>query len=185
MLTLVLLSTSCAAPKKTVSESQVTHSQESTLALDTSTRTEAWDREQTDRLLEARIEAWLASKFESSLDTERDVEIYDTHQPSDSTTGKPPLLAKIRERSHGESRGEQTESAKATLADSIHIESADSLRHNSAGKSTAAAKNNSRAQTKSREEKADSGRAVWAILILSALIVAGGILAFKRYSNNH
>lgn len=185
MLTLALLSTSCAAPKKTVSESQVTHSQESTLALDTSTRTEAWDREQTDRLLEARIEAWLASKFESSLDTERDVEIYDTRQPSDSTTGKPPLLAKIRERSHGESRGEQTESAKATLADSIHIESADSLRHNSAGKSTAAARDDTKTQTKNREEKPGNRRAVWIILTLSALILTGCILAFKRHSNNH
>lgn len=185
MLTLALLSTSCAAPKKTVSESQVTHSQESTLTLDTSTQTEAWDREQTDRLLEARIEAWLASKFESSLDTERDVEIYDTRQPSDSTTGKPPLLAKIRERSHGESRGEQTESAKATLADSIHIESADSLRHNSAGKSTAAARDDARVQTKDREEKPGNPRAVWIILTLSALILTGGILTFKRHSNNH
>lgn len=152
---------------------------------DTSTQTEAWNREQTDRQLEARIEAWLASRFESSRDTERDVEIYDTRQPTDSTTGKPPLLAKIRERSHGESRGEQTEATKATLADSLHSESADSLRQEVSGKSATAAKNNSRAQTKSREEKADSGRAVWAILILSALIVAGGILAFKRYSNNH
>ncbi len=152
---------------------------------DTSTQREAWNREQTDRQLEARIEAWLASRFESSRDTERDVEIYDTRQPTDSTTGKPPLLAKIRERSHGESRGEQTEATKATLADSLHSESADSLRQEVSGKSATAAKNNSRAQTKSREEKADSGRAVWAILILSALIVAGGILAFKRYSNNH
>lgn len=185
MLTLVLLSTSCAAPKKTVSESQVTHSQESTLTLDTSTQTEAWDREQTDRLLEARIEAWLASKFESSLDTERDVEIYDTRQPADSTTGKPPLLAKIRERSHGESRGEQTGSTKATLADSLHSESADSLRQNSAGKSTAAARDDTRVQTKDREEKPGNRRAVWIILTLSALILVGGILAFKRHSNNH
>lgn len=185
MLTLALLSTSCAAPKKTVSESQVTRSQESTLALDTSTRTEAWDREQTDRLLAARIEAWLASKFESSRDTERDVEIYDTHQPSDSTTGKPPLLAKIRERSHGESRGEQTGATKATLADSLHSESADSLRHNSAGKSTAAAREDIKAQTKNRKEKPEWGRTVWVILTLSALITAGGILAIKRYSNKH
>lgn len=185
MLTLALLSTSCAAPKKTVSESRVTHSQESTLTLDTSTRTEVWDREQTDRLLESRIEAWLASKFESSRDTERDVEIYDTHQPPDSTTGKPPLLAKIRERSHGESRGEQTGSAKATLADSLHSESADSLRHDSAGKSTVAARDDTKAQTKNREEKPGNRRAAWIILTLSALILTGGILAFKRHSNNH
>lgn len=185
MLTLVLLSTSCAAPKKTVSESLVTHSQESTLTLDTSTQREAWGRELTDRLLEARIEAWLASKFESSLDTERDVEIYDTHQPSDSTTGKPPLLAKIRERSHGESRGEQTGSTKATLADSLHSERADSLRQNSAGKSTAAARDDTRVQTKDREEKPGNRRSVWIILTLSALILVGGILAFKRHSNNH
>lgn len=44
--------------------------------------------------------------------TETEIEIYDTAQPSDSVTGRPPVKARIRQR-HGEREQSRTDAATA------------------------------------------------------------------------
>lgn len=50
--------------------------------------------------------------------TERVTEIYDTKQPTDSSTGTPPLSARIRERHESKSRSDSRAKVEAAKSDS-------------------------------------------------------------------
>lgn len=80
------------------------------------TRSEATEHLQTGGRTESRSEsehaATLTNRREREGQTETEIEIYDTSQPPDSTTGRPPVKARIRQR-HGEKEQSRTEAATA------------------------------------------------------------------------
>lgn len=89
ILTIALSNTSCCSHRKAVSES----------------RTEAAEHVAKTARTESREEqqhaATLTTETESRGATVTEVEIYDTTQPADPATGKPPVKARIRQ-THGE-----------------------------------------------------------------------------------
>jgi len=104
ILTIALSNTSCCSHRKAVSES----------------RTEAAEHVATTARTESREEqqhaATLNTETESRGETVTEVEIYDTTQPADPTTGKPPVKARIRQ-THGEesrNRAQLEETASGT-----------------------------------------------------------------------
>lgn len=187
MLTLALLSTSCAAPKKaSQSESRSEYSYTSQNTLTQGSRTEAQSLEETERLLTARIEVWLASREEQERELERDVEIYDTQQPVDSATGTPPLLARVRERERARIRNETGAKMTGTETDSLHSEAKDSI----SASDNLAARHEAEGAESEQEESREQKWSNRAILPIAAVLVLLGILAavyviFKRHSNNH
>ncbi len=104
ILTVALSNMSCCSHRKAVNES----------------RTEAAEHVATTARTESREEkqhaATLNTETESRGETVTEVEIYDTTQPADPTTGKPPIKARIRQ-THGEesrSRAQLEETASGT-----------------------------------------------------------------------
>lgn len=186
MLTLALLSTSCAAPKKaSQSESRSEYSYTSQNTLTQGSRTEAQSIEETERLLTARIEAWLASREEQDRELEREVEIYDTQQPVDSATGTSPLLARVRERERARIRNETGAKMTGTETDSLHSEAKDSISASDNLTARHEAEGTESEQEESREQKG-SNRAILptAVLVLLGILAAVYVI-FKRHSNNN
>ena len=104
MLTGALSNTSCCSHHKAVSGSRT----EATAQVETTVRSE--NRE------EQQHAATLTTETERRGITETEVEVYDTTQPADPATGKPPVKARIRQR-HGEesqSRAQLEETASGT-----------------------------------------------------------------------
>ena len=102
ILSIALLNAGCCSHRKTVKE----------------TRSEATEQLQAGSLTESRSEsehaATLTSRTERQGVTVTEIEIYDTTQPPDSTTGRPPVKARSRQR-HGEkeqTRSEATETGR-------------------------------------------------------------------------
>ena len=88
-LTIALSATSCAAPRKAMSEqrSQTHSSQSETTSGETHLQDSAAMR--TERLLNEWLAAWLQREETRDEATERVTEIFDTTQPPDSVTGAP------------------------------------------------------------------------------------------------
>lgn len=104
ILTVALSNTSCCSHRKAVSESRT----EATEHVATTARTESREEKQHA--------ATLNTETESRVETVTEVEIYDTTQSADPTTGKPPIKARIRQ-THGEesrSRAQLEETASGT-----------------------------------------------------------------------
>lgn len=89
MLTGALSNTSCCSHRKAVSENRT----EATAQVESTARSESREEQQHA--------ATLTTETESRGATVTEVEIYDTTQPADPATGKPPVKARIRQ-THGE-----------------------------------------------------------------------------------
>lgn len=104
ILTVALLNASCCSTRKVTEQSRT----ETTAQVET-----------TARRFEAHTQthaATLTTETESRGATVTEVEIYDTTQPADPETGKPPVKARIRQ-THGEesrNRAELEETASGT-----------------------------------------------------------------------
>lgn len=100
ILSVALLNAGCCSHRKTVKE----------------TRSEATEQLQAGSLTENRSEsehaAILTNRTERQGETVTEIEVYDTTQPADSTTGRPPVKARIRQRH----RENGTEESRATEA---------------------------------------------------------------------
>ncbi len=100
MLTVALSNTSCCSHRKAVSESR----SEATEQVSTTLQSESRSEEQHA--------ATLTNRTERQGETVTEIEVYDTTQPTDSTTGRPPVKARIRQRH----RENGTEESRATEA---------------------------------------------------------------------
>lgn len=104
ILTVALSNTSCCSTRKGVERSRTEATEELTATGHTESREEQ------------QHAATLTTETESRGTTETEVEIYDTTQPADPATGKPPVKARIRQ-THGEesrTRAELEETASGT-----------------------------------------------------------------------
>ena len=186
-LTTALLATSCAAPKKAVQENRTEaqssgqlHTQETTL-LDATTAAEV------ERMVEEHIRRLWEHRSTTDEATERVTEIFDTSQPTDSTTGTPPLLSRTTERREArqtnESR-EQTETA-ATDSASVFQTAATTLGHDS--ETSLEAENRQESEARSKEEKRSSNTLAWIAISLALLSLLAAVVAsfIKTRLNNH
>lgn len=124
--------------------------------------------------------------------TERITEIFDTTQPADSTTGTPPLLSRITERSAAKSRSESREQTEVTAAESeAQTQTGEATLTHDADTSTAT-ESHEATEANSREQRSDP----WWLtgLKIVGFLVAGGFMlwllctvgkAIKQFSNNH
>lgn len=100
ILSIALLNAGCCSHRKTVKE----------------TRSEATEQLQAGSLTESRSEsehaAILTNRTERQGETVTEIEVYDTNQPTDSTTGLPPVKARIRQR-HRENGAEESRASEA------------------------------------------------------------------------
>lgn len=124
--------------------------------------------------------------------TECITEIFDTTQPPDSTTGTPPLLSRITERSAAKSRSEsreQTEGITTETEVQTQTEAA-TLTHDA--DSYTATKSHEVTEAKSWEQRSNP----WWLtgLKIVGFLAAGGFMlwllcsvgkAIKQFSNNH
>ena len=97
ILSIALLNTSCCSHRKAVSESR----SEATEQMSATLQSESQSEEQHAATLTSR-----------TGETVTEIEVYDTTQPTDSTTGRPPVKARIRQRH----RENGTEESRATEA---------------------------------------------------------------------
>ena len=100
ILSIALLNTSCCSHRKAVSESR----SEATEHMSATLQSESQSEEQHA--------ATLTSRTERQGETVTEIGVYDTTQPTDSTTGRPPVKARIRQRH----RENGTEESRATEA---------------------------------------------------------------------
>ena len=183
-LTTALLATSCAAPKKTVLEQ---HSQ--THSSLSHTTTEESHREdiaaiRAERLLNEWLAMWLRREETTETNTERVTEIYDTTQPPDSTTGTPPLAARIREKHEAKSRSDSHAKAETSGSDSAATEYGAHSMTDTATQTETEAETSGESETDSREEKGTDKSLVWISIAVSLLSLAVIAIVIKHRSNN-
>lgn len=183
-LTTVLLATSCAAPKKTIREQrEQTHSSLSAATTAESHREDS-TAIRTERILNELLAAWLQRVETRDEATERVTEIFDTTQPPDSTTGTPPLSARIRERR--ESRVESRENAAVETAksDSTATDIKATAATDTAEATQTEAETSGQSDTENREEKGGNKTLAWLAIALSLLSLAANAIVIKHRSNN-
>lgn len=124
--------------------------------------------------------------------TERITEIFDTTQPSDSTTGTPPLLSRITERSTAKSRSESLEHTEAIATDSTKASNSTAVTFTDDDDISSETESHEETETKCHEKS----REPWwlaGLKILGFLSVAGFVLwllhtvgtALRHFSNNN
>ena len=184
-LTIVLSAMSCAAPRKAMSEqrSQTHSSQSETTSGETHLQDSAAMR--TERLLNELLTAWLQRVETRDEATERVTEIFDTSQPPDSTTGTPPLSARIRERHEARSRSDSRAKVEAAKSDSTATECEAHSRTDTAEATQTEAETSGESETESREEKGGNKALVWVSIALSLLSIAVIAIVIKHRSNRH
>ena len=184
-LTTVLLATSCAAPKKTMQEQrEQTHSSLSQTATAESHQEDS-AAISTERLLNELLTAWLQRVETRDEATERVTEIFDTSQPPDSTTGTPPLSARIRERHEARSRSDSRAKVEAVRNDSTAAECEAHSQTNTATQTKTEAETSGESEVESREEKGTGKTIAWVSIALSLLSLAVIAIVIKHRSNNH
>ena len=195
-LTTALLAMSCAAPKKTMQEQrEQTHSSLSQTATAESHQEDS-AAISTERLLNELLTAWLQRVETRDEATERVTEIFDTSQPPDSTTGTPPLSARIRERHEARSRSDSRAKVEAAKSDSTATDikataatdTAEVIAESQAGETEATqteAETSGESETESREEKGGNKALVWVSIALSLLSIAVIAIVIKHRSNRH
>lgn len=169
MLIIALSVTSCAAPRKAVSERTAQEVVNTTTA-------------QTDSLLIERAVAAVMARLtteRTELTTERDeamervTEIFDTSLPADSLTGQPPLQQRItvRRARHAkeEEKSERTEKEAATTADTLSVRAG-------AQAESAATSEKQEAEASREERKSNAGQTMAAILGWLSIIAFAGVL---------
>lgn len=168
-LTLALLATSCAAPKKVVQETRT----EAQSSISRQTEETTLLREETEamimRIVEDRFRQLLESTTTKDEATERITETFDTSQPIDSFTGTPPLLSRVIERSESREKNDTRTQNEATTTARTE---ADIGTKTDLGQTSATLENEeSREQNEaeSREERKESGTLV--ILEIAAGII--------------
>lgn len=117
------------------------------------------------------LAAWLQRVETRDESTERVTEIYDTKQPTDSTTGTPPLSARIRERHESKSRSDSRAKVEAAKSDSASagIKTATAIDNKTVAENDTEASGNN--VTKNREKRGTPvGTAIAGIL--AGLIMA-------------
>lgn len=183
-LTTALLATSCAAPKKTMQEQrEQTHSSLSQTATAESHQEDS-AAISTERLLNELLTAWLQRVETRDEATERVTEIFDTSQPPDSTTGTPPLSARIRERHEARSRSDSRAKVEAAKSDSTATECEAHSRTDTAEATQTEAETSGESETDSREEKGTDKSLVWISIAVSLLSLAVIAIVIKHRSNN-
>ena len=184
-LTTALLATSCAAPKKTMQEQrEQTHSSLSQTATAESHQEDS-AAISTERLLNELLTAWLQRVETRDEATERVTEIFDTSQPPDSTTGTPPLSARIRERHEAKSRSDSRAKVEAVRNDSTAAECEAHSQTNTATQTKTEAETSGESEVESREEKGTGKTIAWVSIALSLLSLAVIAIVIKHRSNNH
>lgn len=183
-LTTALLATSCAAQKKTVQEQHSqTHSSLSQTTTGESHR-EDITAIRAERLLNEWLAMWLQREETTETNTERVTEIYDTTQPPDSTTGTPPLAARIREKHEAKSRSDSQAKAETTGSDSAATEYGAHSMTDTATQTETEAETSEESETDSREEKGTDKSLVWISIAVSLLSLAVIAIVIKHRSNN-
>lgn len=184
-LTTVLLATSCAAPKRMTQEqrSEIHSSVSQTTSEDTHRGDSAAIR--AERLLNEWLAAWLQRVETRDEATERVTEIFDTTQPPDSTTGTPPLSARIRERHEAKSRSDSRAKVEAVRNDSTAAECEAHSQTNTATQTKTEAETSGESEVESREEKGTGKTIAWVSIALSLLSLAVIAIVIKHRSNNH
>ena len=184
-LTTVLLATSCAAPKRMTQEqrSEIHSSVSQTTSEDTHRGDSAAIR--AERLLNEWLAAWLQRVETRDEATERVTEIFDTTQPPDSTTGTPPLSARIRERHEARSRSDSRAKVEAVRNDSTAAECEAHSQTNTATQTKTEAETSGESEVESREEKGTGKTIAWVSIALSLLSLAVIAIVIKHRSNNH
>lgn len=125
----------------------------------------------TELHLNEWLAAWLQRVETRDESTERVTEIYDTKQPTDSTTGTPPLSARIRERHESKSRSDSRAKVEAAKSDSASadIKTATAIDNKTVAENNTEASGNN--VTKNREKRGTPvGTAIAGIL--AGLIMA-------------
>ena len=184
-LTTALLATSCAAPKKTMQEQrEQTHSSLSQTATVESHQEDS-AAISTERLLNELLTAWLQRVETRDEATERVTEIFDTSQPPDSTTGTPPLSARIRERHEARSRSDSRAKVEAAKSDSTATDIKATAATDTAEATQTEAETSGESETESREEKGGNKALVWVSIALSLLSIAVIAIVIKHRSNRH
>lgn len=104
--------------------------------------------------------------------TETEIEVYDTTQPTDSTTGRPPVKARIRQRhrENGTSESRATESGQSSTA--TEMESAATYQGGTLDEVTVTA-----TKSPSLWERLKQG-AAWAAAIM--ILAAAGYIILRR-----
>lgn len=184
-LTTVLLATSCAAPKRMTQEqrSEIHSSVSQTTSEDTHRGDSAAIR--AERLLNEWLAAWLQRVETRDEATERVTEIFDTTQPPDSTTGTPPLSARIRERHEAKSRSDSRAKVEAVRNDSTAAECEAHSQTNTATQTKTEAETSGESEVESREEKGTGKTIAWVSIALSLLSLAVIAIVIKHRSNRH
>lgn len=123
--------------------------------------------------------------------TERITEIFDTTRPADSTTGEPPLLSRITERSAAKGRSESREQSEATATESEAQTQTGAATLTHEADTFTATDSHEATEGKSREQRSEPW---WlAGLKIVGLIAAGGLMLWllctvvktiKQFSNN-
>ena len=110
MLTVALSNTSCCSSRKVVEQSR-------TEAAQTVTATERSESRNEEKRETTRTE-------QTEGVTVTDIEIYDTTQPKDPDTGRPPVKARVRQRhdSRGTSQTTEQSTATATASEDAALE---------------------------------------------------------------
>ena len=185
ILALTLTTALLATPKKTMQEQrEQTHSSLSQTATAESHQEDS-AAISTERLLNELLTAWLQRVETRDEATERVTEIFDTSQPPDSTTGTPPLSARIRERHEARSRSDSRAKVEAAKSDSTATECEAHSRTDTAEATQTEAETSGESETESREEKGGNKALVWVSIALSLLSIAVIAIVIKHRSNRH
>lgn len=113
-LTVALLATSCATPRKAMQEtrteaqSSISRQTEATILLQEETAA------MIERMVKERFRQLLESTTTKDEAAERITEIFDTSQPIDSVTGTPPLQSRVTERSESREKNDTRTQNEAT-----------------------------------------------------------------------
>lgn len=185
ILSTALWSTSCAAPKKAVSEQHTELRTEQLQTATAQTHREDSTAIKAERILNEWLTAWLQMVESREEATERVTEIYDTSQPTDSVTGTPPLMSRIRERHEATSRSESRAMAEAAKSDSTAATGTSTATLAKTTEARIETETAGETRTESREEKGRGKSLVWVSVALSLLAVAVIAIVIKHRSNNH
>lgn len=127
---------------------------------------------------------WLRREETTETNTERVTEIYDTTQPPDSTTGTPPLAARIREKHEAKSRSDSQAKAETSGSDSAATEYGAHSTTDTVTQTETEAETSGESETDSREEKGTDKSLVWITIAVSLLSLAVIAIVIKHRSNN-
>lgn len=142
---------------------------------------------EVERIVEEQLRRLWESRSTTDEVTERVTEIFDTSQPTDSTTGTPPLLSRTTERWEARQTNECREQTEAVATDSASVfqTAATTLGHDSA--TSLEAENREESEARSKEEKRNGNTLAWIVISLALLsLLAAAVASFiKTRLNKH